>query len=325
MKIKLVLIFIIILIGSFISSCKNCSGFEDKCKGEHTELEWVVVFDSTCSTLGQKKQICSKCQEVITTATIPFKEHTVETVTGLNPTCTLDGFSDITKCNVCNINLSDPTIRPALGHNYLLDNEKSTTTLLVYVCDRCNDSYEVENTSGNVCGNNHTPSDWIITLEPTCKEFGSANKICTKCEIELEIKSLEKLPHTEEVIKGKDAICEASGLTDGIKCSKCDTIIKEQTIIEQLEHDYKIINTVSPTEKEDGYIEYKCNNCNDTYQTVISSNGNYDPEMMVVYTVTNSGFDVVKVTAKELEAVITENTKLLILPYMIILFLIKNM
>ena len=64
------------LISILIISMVSCKQVEDKCKpGEHGTLEWVVVKDSTCNTLGQKNQICSKCKEVITTSVIQYKEH----------------------------------------------------------------------------------------------------------------------------------------------------------------------------------------------------------------------------------------------------------
>ena len=41
----------------------------------------------------------------------------------------------------------------------------------------------------------HTSSDWITTLEPTCTEKGSKHKVCTECEEELETEEIPALGH----------------------------------------------------------------------------------------------------------------------------------
>lgn len=293
MKRKIILTFVITIILGLISSCNNCGGFKDKCKnGVHGELEWVIINDSTCMTLGQKNQVCKSCKEVITTATINYKNHTEKIISGLAPTCTEDGFGNYIVCSICDKYLSEPISIPATGHNYLIDEKESTTELLVYKCDRCNDSYSKENTSGILCANGHTESDWITIVEPTCSSFGTAYKECTLCHVELEIKQLEKTAHTESVVQGTPATCTVSGLTEGIKCSKCDYIIKEQTIISPIGHDYKITETHSPTSDEDGYIKYTCNNCNDSYQTVLSASADYDETLPTVILLSDNGITV---------------------------------
>lgn len=293
MKRKIILTFVITIILVLISSCNNCGGFKDKCKnGVHGKLEWVIINDSTCMTLGQKNQVCKNCKEVITTATINYKNHTEKIISGLAPTCTEDGFGNYIVCSICDKHLSEPISIPATGHNYLIDEKESTTKLLVYKCDRCNDTYSKENTSGTLCTNGHTESDWITIVEPTCSSFGTAHKVCTKCEVELEIKQLEKTAHTESVVQGTPATCTVSGLTEGIKCSKCDYIIKEQTTISPIGHDYKITETHSPTSDEDGYIKYTCNNCNDSYQTVLSASADYDETLPTVILLSDNGITV---------------------------------
>ena len=257
-------------------------------KCDHEALEWVVIKDSTCTTLGSKKQICSKCKETITTATIYYKDHTEKIIEETPATCTEDGLTSSKVCNVCNIILEEATVIKSTGHNYIIDNETSTNTILVYVCTKCNDSYEKENTSGNTCTDSHKASDWITTVEATCTTFGSAHKICTNCNIELEIKSLEKVPHNEEIIKGAPATCGVSGLSDGVKCSECNNIIKEQIKLDALEHNYVVINTVPPTSDKDGYIEYKCENCNDTYQKTLDASGKYDETSPTIILLSNS-------------------------------------
>ena len=287
---KIITLFVILFALIFITSCKQV---EDKCKpGSHSTLEWVVVKDSTCTTLGQKNQICSKCKEVITTAVIGYKEHTETVMTGIPASCTEDGVSAYTICSTCDTVLTEPTVIKAFGHNYSIDVKTSTNEKLVYVCSGCNDSYTVDNTSGELCVNGHKASDWITTSESTCKENGSAHKVCTVCNVELEIKALELKNHTEIKINGTPATCTTTGLTDGIKCILCDKVIKEQTIIDKLEHSYVITNTVNPTKDQDGYIEYTCSSCNDSYKKTLNATGNYDSTSATVIIMSNNSITV---------------------------------
>ena len=287
---KIITLFVILFALISITSCKQV---EDKCKpGSHSTLEWVVVKDSTCTTLGQKNQICSKCKEVITTAVIGYKEHTETVMTGIPASCTEDGVSAYTICSTCDTVLTEPTVIKAFGHNYSIDVKTSTNEKLVYVCSGCNDLYTVDNTSGELCANGHKASDWITTSESTCKENGSAHKVCTVCNVELEIKALELKNHTEVKINGTPATCTTTGLTDGIKCISCDKVIKEQTIIDKLEHSYVITNTVNPTKDQDGYIEYTCSSCNDSYKKTLNATGNYDSTSATVIIMSNNSITV---------------------------------
>ena len=287
------LIFVLILVGCKTSTnINNDNNPNDNnnnlVKCNHENLEWVTIKDSTCIELGSKKQICSHCKQTITNATIYYKDHVEKVISGTPATCIKDGLSSSIVCSLCDKVLEAATVLPSSGHNYVISDELSTSDILVYVCTNCDDSYQIDNTSGNICENGHTASNWITTSEATCSNFGSAHKICINCNIELEIKSLEKEAHKEETIKGTPANCGVSGLSDGIKCSVCDYIIKEQSVLDPLEHDYIVINTVPPTSDEDGYIEYKCNNCNHTYQKTVSATGRYDELSPTIILLSNS-------------------------------------
>ncbi len=258
-----------------LSSCfgkpmENCQN------GKHEHLEWVVIEDSTCNTLGRKEQQCSKCHAVITTAIIQYKPHTEKKISGKAPTCTTEGYTEQKVCSICNRVLEAATTVPAINHNYAIDDELSTDIKIVYRCHNCNDTYEKELTIENPCQNGHTSGEWITITESTCKEYGTAHKLCTICEVETEVKTIPLSSHKEEKNSGFDATCEIAGLTDGVKCLVCEKTIVEQTIIEALGHDYKIINTLEPTEDVDGYIEYRCDKCFDTYKKVLQATGSYD-------------------------------------------------
>lgn len=283
MKKKIVLYFLLLVI-FIISGCKS-----KECeKGIHGELEWIIVKDSTCTELGSKNQVCTKCNKIITTAVIHYKDHIEEVVDGVPATCLEDGYSSSKKCRICDTILEEAQPILSVGHSYILDEELSTSKVFVYKCEKCLDTYQEENKDKIICESNHTPSDWIETLPATCSMMGSAHKVCTVCDVELEIKSIEKKPHNETIVMGYEATCDKEGLSDGIKCSVCDYIIKEQQKLDKLEHDYRITNTVSPSAGKDGYIEYTCSNCNDSYQKKLSVGGNYDSTSPTVILLSDS-------------------------------------
>ena len=68
------------------------------------------------------------------------------------------------------------------------------------------------------------------------------------------------------------ATCTKTGLTEGSHCSVCGTVITKQTET-PAGHKY-VATVVPPTSKSDGYTEYKCSVCGDTYKdNIIESTG----------------------------------------------------
>ena len=124
--------------------------------------------------------------------------------------------------------------------------------------------------------------DVIAAVEATCEKQGNIAywycEVCNKYfsdkegtrEINLEDAVIEALPHTEEVISGYPATLTEEGLTDGIKCSVCDKILKEQEIIPISE--YEIIYEI------DG---------NDTYLTKLLNDGNITNPNPISYSSTS--------------------------------------
>ena len=73
-----------------------------------------------------------------------------------------------------------------------------------------------------------------VTKKPTCTEEGVKTYTCTCGDSYTE--TIEKLPHTEEILPAVDATCTENGLTAGKKCSECGLILKEQKIIPATGH-----------------------------------------------------------------------------------------
>ena len=101
----------------------------------------------------------------------------------------------------------------------------------------------------------------------------------------------EALGHIEEVIEGKAATCEETGLTDGVRCSRCGEILVEQRIIPALGHNYTSEVTLEPTCTTDGVRTFICSNgCGETYTEVIPALGhNYVSEVIKSATCAEEG------------------------------------
>ena len=103
---------------------------------------------------------------------------------------------------------------------------------MTYTCSRCGDTYKEE-----IPMTAHTPGESVREneIEPTCISEGSYDEVvyCTVCNTELsrKTKTIDKKAHIPVVIPGKAATCTEDGLTDGTKCSVCDTILLEQNVI----------------------------------------------------------------------------------------------
>ena len=81
----------------------------------HTEGEWIVDAEATCSEAGSKHTECTECGETVTTETVPAIGHTEgDWIVDSEPTCTEDGSAH-KNCTVCG-EITTTQVNPALGH-----------------------------------------------------------------------------------------------------------------------------------------------------------------------------------------------------------------
>lgn len=88
-------------------------------------------------------------------------------------------------------------------------------------------------------------------------------------KVEMEV-SVTVVAHTEVTVPGYAATCNATGLTDGAKCSVCGKTLKEQTVISALGHDLIYHLAKDPTCTQPGWAAYEsCSRCGyTTYQEI---------------------------------------------------------
>ena len=74
--------------------------------------------------------------------------------------------------------------------------------------------------------------------------------------------------HVEEVLLAVAPTCTESGLTEGKKCSICNTVIVEQTVVAATGHTLTQVAAVEPTCVEEGNVAYShCSVCEKNYNT----------------------------------------------------------
>ena len=112
---------------------------------------------------------------------------------------------------------------------------------------------------------NHSKHNFekIYTVEPTCEEIGYDYYKCKKCDESYIDNETSPLGHEIVLDAEVKASCTEAGLSEGSHCSRCNKVLKTQSIINPLGHIYDVVVT-PPTCTEKGYTTYTCH-CGDTY------------------------------------------------------------
>lgn len=126
----------------------------------------------------------------------------------------------------------------------------------------------------NGCGNyggavTHTWNSGSVTTQPTCTASGVKTYTCTASGCGgTYTETIPAKGHTEVTLPAVAATCTTTGLTEGKKCSVCNTVLVAQQTIPALGHsftNYKSDNNATCT--ADGTKTAKCDRC-DTTNTI---------------------------------------------------------
>ena len=176
------------------------------------------------------------------------------------PTCTKKGYT--TKvCSICDYSYVDETsYTDPTGHS-----GGTASCINKAKCTVCGMEY------GELDPNNHVGSDVIKDSKPsTCNAKGySGDKYCSACNKVSEKGAelpLDPSNHSgnKEKRNEKAATCSEEGYSGDEYCKDCGVLLSLGTTIPVQSHDYKA-KAVAPTCTEQGYTEYKCSRCNDSY------------------------------------------------------------
>ena len=107
----------------------------------------------------------------------------------------------------------------------------------------------------------HTYGEWKTVKKATCTEEGTKERTCSVCKYNQSSK-IDKTEHTEVIDPRIEPTCITTGLTEGKHCSKCNTVLKAQTILPQ-SHSWVGATCIKPK---------TCSLCGKTEDSVISHN-----------------------------------------------------
>jgi uncharacterized repeat protein (TIGR02543 family) len=272
-------------------TCLNCKKTEGLPNG-HKFGNWDTTVVPTCVDAGEMVRVCSSCEleEKISIKPI-ISNHKPVTDPAVSATCTEDGLTEGSHCELCPVIIKAQEVIPAKGHTKeTVPGYDSTCTKTGLTngekCSVCGDTlleqkeiplkdHAFDDEYDGTCNNpgcpferdpkcRHSKTEPIPGYPATCTVDGYESGIkCSDCQETLLERKLIKAPgHTEEPIPAVPATCYSTGLTAGIKCKVCGDILKAQETTRKLNH--------TPAKAvEENRIEATC-----------TKNGSYD---LVVY------------------------------------------
>ncbi len=257
-------------VGKYV--CDDCDAtFYKAIPAAHTKpADGIVIVDPTCVKAGSETYTCTACGESIVNEIPATGKHTYDDGT-IDATCT-EPVKAGEICTVCGDVKGELTAIEGteLGHDKVENVTKAPTCTeageMTVTCSRCD--YEA---TEEIPATGHKLDDGTL-VEADCEKgqrvlYKCTNSGCDYSEEELTgIEGSEALGHTPEIIPAVDATCEATGLTEGSKCSVCDKVLTEQTETEKLPHSYDDGVVTAPTCSAKGYTTYTCTVCGDSYK-----------------------------------------------------------
>ena len=199
---------------------ENDMKYRDPAACEHNYITQTV--EPTCTTAGEKVSICTKCGDVEKRETIPALGHSEVKDIGKEATCTEEGKTEGSHCEVCQEVLKQQEVIPVIGHREITDPAKEATCI------------EEGKTEGSHC------------------------EVCQTVLKEQEI--IPALGHKEVKDTGKEATCTEEGKTEGSHCEVCQEVLKKQETIPAFGHTYQK-EIIKASKKKNGSITEKCSKC----------------------------------------------------------------
>ena len=257
-----------------------------------------VTKAATCTTAGTKTYTCTCCKKT-RTETIAATGHKVVKDAAVAATCETAGKTEGSHCSVCNTVIKAQTTTAALGHSWDSGKVTKAATCTAagtktYTCTRCKKTRtetivatghkavkdaavaatcetagKTEGSHCSVCGIvikaqttiaalGHSWDGGKVTKAATCTTAGTKTYTCTRCK-KTRTETIAATGHKEVKDAAVAATCETTGKTEGSHCSVCGTVLKAQTTVAALGHDYGEWKTIkAATYTEPGQAERVC-------------------------------------------------------------------
>ena len=257
-----------------------------------------VAKAATCTAAGTKTYTCTRCKKT-RTETIAATGHKAVKDAAVAATCETTGKTEGSHCSVCGTVLKAQTTVAALGHSWDNGKVTKAVTCTAagtktYTCTRCKKTRtetiaatghkavkdaavaatcettgKTEGSHCSVCNTvikaqatvaalGHSWDGGKITKAATCTAAGTKTYTCTRCK-KTRTETIVATGHKVVKDAAVAATCETTGKTEGSHCSVCGTVLKAQTTVAALGHDYGEWKTIkAATYTEPGQAERVC-------------------------------------------------------------------
>ena len=110
--------------------------------------------------------------------------------------------------------------------------------------------------------------EWIEITEDNIDDFASCKEdvLCDVCGGV----AIEKVAHTEVIDEAVAPTCTETGLTEGMHCAVCGEVLLAQEVIPATSEHLYISSVTPPTATADGYVQYECTSCGNSYTESIT-------------------------------------------------------
>ena len=276
-------------------------------EGNNTLEIWVMYVDNSGTGSGGTLK-------KLGTRTVVKEGHKAVKDAAVAATCETTGKSEGSYCSVCNTVIKAQTTTAALGHSWDSGKVTKAATCTatgtkIYTCTRCKKTRtetiaatghkavkdaavaatcetagKTEGSHCSVCGIvikaqttvaalGHSWDGGKITKAATCTTAGTKTYTCTRCK-KTRTETIAATGHKAVKDAAVAATCETAGKTEGSHCSVCNTVIKAQTTIAALGHNWdsgKVTKAATCTTA--GTKTYTCTRCKKTRTETIAATG----------------------------------------------------
>ena len=258
--------------------CTLCSATKTETipkTGNHTWNSGTITTKPGCETTGIKTYKCTVCGTT-KTETIAAAGHNWSSDIAVAATCTTEGRSAKTYCNVCGKVKDNGSVIPALGHSW--DSSKVTKAatcaaegVRTYTCGRCG----ATKTETIPKTTDHKWDSGKVTTAATCTTDGVKTTTCSVCGT-TKTESIPATGHTFKSDVAKAATCTQPGKSAKTYCSVCGYVKDNGSEIPATGHKWDGGTvTKAATCAQTGVRTYKCTVCGETKTDTLPKNGDH--------------------------------------------------
>lgn len=223
------------------------------------------VTAATCTAQGFTTFTCEDCGYSYVGDYVSELGHRY-TDTRVEATCTKKGYTRH-RCVRCNKTYQDTPVRE-LGHDFLTTTVSPSCNEGGYVlnsCTRCGESNRTE--TAQPLGHHYVAT----TISATCTEGGYTNHACTRCGDQYRDNVSQANGHNY-IIKNVLPTCTEYGKTQ-YECQVCGYLYSAKDGTYPTGHNYTTTIVIAPTCTTEGLRRSVCDECGDSFDTVIAANG----------------------------------------------------